>query len=220
MTNTSGVELLATNVALPVTIGERHGDSVLSGIRKKPSPNPTIEVTVAGLVGDGQGDVINHGGFDKAVYAYPAEHFSDWSREHGIVVPYGPGTFGENLTVRGLTEHDVYIGDRWKWGAALLEVCQPRFPCYKLGIALRRPSVVKEMVENGRTGWYLRVLQAGIAPTSGRIEVVERGPGRITVTEVHLARLPASTRDERRHVAQAERLARGLRNGLLDYGDA
>ncbi len=213
------VELLATSVAMPVWIGDRHDEAVLSGIRKKPTPNQMVEVTLAGLIGDGQGDVINHGGFDKAVYAYPADHLGDWSKEHGVSAPYGPGTFGENLTVLGLTEDDVFIGDHWEWGEAILEVCQPRYPCYKLGIVLNRPNVVKEMVANGRTGWYLRVLRAGHAPASGAIEITGRGPGGVSVAEAHLARLPGSTLNQRERVASDVRLAPRLRSALLGHDD-
>lgn len=214
MSDSLSVELVSVNVALPRDIGTRHRKSVISGIHKLPVASEHVVVTSTGLVGDGQGDLVAHGGPDKAVYAYPVEHLPPWTDEHRPTVPYGPGTFGENLSVSGLLETDVMIGDCWAWGEVVLQVCQPRYPCFKLGMKLNRPSAVREMVANLRTGWYLRVLQAGNAPVSGSITVVSLGQQRITVQDAHLARLPAANRELREKVIAEPALAIRLRESL------
>jgi MOSC domain-containing protein YiiM len=208
------VELVSVNVGRPSYIGERRGHMVESGIRKKPVSGTTIDVSLTNLAGDGQADLRNHGGFDKAVYAYPTDHLPAWSAELKPDVPFGPGSFGENLSTAGWLEHEVCIGDVWAWGDAVLQVCQPRYPCFKLGMTLNRPSVVRAMVRNARTGWYLRVLEAGEAPTAGPISVIERGAGSVTVAEAHLARLPDAPLALIERVVSAPALASGLRAGL------
>ncbi|MGD9712512.1 MAG: MOSC domain-containing protein [Thermomicrobiales bacterium] len=209
------IDLVSVNIAIPSRIGERQGKTVLSGIRKVPLKRCSVVVTEAGIIGDGQGDTVNHGGYDKAVYAYPSEHLDSWSQDHGSAERYSPGEFGENLSVRGMLESDVLIGDRWRWGEVVLEVCQPRYPCYKLAMVLERPAIVREMVDNRRTGWYLRVIQAGAAPVDGAIEVIERGPGE-SVLDAHLARLPQADTSLRSRVAENPSLAARLRDALLE----
>jgi MOSC domain-containing protein YiiM len=180
-----------------------------------PGPRSSSGRPPTNLEGDGQADLRNHGGRDKAVYAYPAAHLAIWAAEHGLPEPYCPGAFGENLTIGGWTEEEVCIGDRWQWGETLLEVAQPRYPCFKLGLALDRHAVVRELVANGRTGWYLRVVQPGIAPVAGPIRLVGRAHAGPTVLDAHLARLPEAPRDLIERVAAAPDLAEGLRHHLL-----
>jgi MOSC domain-containing protein YiiM len=144
---------------------------------------PTVTVSRLNIEGDRQADLQVHGGEDKAVYAYPSEHLEAWAREHDR--PFDPGSFGENLSIRGMLEGDAAIGDVWRWGEVLLEVSQPRWPCFKLLMHLGRPSIGRGMIQTGRTGWYLRVVRPGIAPTRGAIEVIRRSPGAPTVREVH-----------------------------------
>jgi MOSC domain-containing protein YiiM len=208
------VELVSVNVGRPGYLGERRGHMVESGIRKKPVSETVIAVSLTNLDGDGQADLRNHGGFEKAVYAYPTDHLPAWSIELNADAPYGPGSFGENLSTAGWLGHDVYIGDVWQWGDAVLQVCQPRYPCFKLGMTLNRPAVVKSMVRTARTGWYLRVLERGEAPVAGPIAVIERGAGAVTVSEVHWARLPDAPVALIERVASAPALAAGLRSGL------
>lgn len=139
------------------------------------------------LAGDGQADLEVHGGADKAVYAYPSEHIAAWADELGQ--PLGPAAFGENLTVAGWLESDVCIGDLWAWGDAVLEVCQPRWPCYKLGMHRGDQGILARLRTTGRTGWYLRVLEPGTAPVAGPITAAVRHPAGVTVADVHEARL-------------------------------
>jgi MOSC domain-containing protein YiiM len=218
--STLAVELVSVNVARPEYLGERRGRMVESGIRKKPVREESIAVSLTNLAGDGQADLRNHGGFDKAVYAYPTDHLPAWTGELVPDAPYGPGSFGENLSTSGWLEHEVYIGDVWQWGDALLQISQPRYPCYKLGMALQRPGVVRAMVQNSRTGWYLRVLEPGIALTGGPISVIERGEGAVTVADVHHARLPGASLELIERVVAAPALADGIRTGLQQQLEA
>ena len=130
--------------------------------------------------------------------------------------PFGPGTFGENLTVAGWTEHDARIGDVWSWGDATLQICQPRYPCYKLSMTTGRPIVGKLMLQTLRSGWYLRVLQAGEAPVGGPITVTERGPEHATVANAVRALLPGSSRELIEAIAEVNALAVNWRESLLE----
>jgi len=155
--------LVAVNVAQPEVIGQRRGKPVSSAIRKRHvATGGLLRLTFENLSGDRQADLRVHGGPDKAVYAYPSEHLPRWNTEFEPEEPFGPGAFGENLTTAGWLETDARIGDVWTWGEALLQVCQPRYPCFKLAMKLDRPRVVDRMLETGRTGWYLRVLAPGV----------------------------------------------------------
>lgn len=171
--------LVSLNVGKPRIIGQRHGEPVLSGIAKSPVGDAPLAVTATNLDGDGQADLRAHGGPDKAVYAYPSEHLPAWSVELGQDL--GPGAFGENLTTSGLVEREVFIGDVWTWGTAVLQVCQPRYPCYKLGIHRGRPDIIALFLDSARSGWYLRVLQPGTASRADAISVTNRLPDPVSV---------------------------------------
>lgn len=120
----------------------------------------SVRATRFGLAGDGVADTRVHGGLDKALLAYSADHYATWSREWGVgELP--PGAFGENLTLRGLDESAVSIGDVWRMGDVLLEVSQPRQPCWKLGRRWERPDLPRLVIAAGRTGWYFRVRREG-----------------------------------------------------------
>jgi len=138
---------------------------------------------------DRQADLRVHGGVDKAIYVYPSEHLPIWTEELGFAEPLGPNAFGENLTTRGIVETDACIGDVWRWGSALVQISQPRGPCYKLEMKLDRPGLIPAFMQSGRTGWYLRVLEPGEAPVTGLIELVERHPVGLTVREANHARM-------------------------------
>jgi len=130
-----------------------------TGFFKEPVPGPVV-VTRTGIVGDGQADLVNHGGPDKAVLAYSAEHYPEWRAE--LNLPEMPhGAFGENLTISELTEAEVCIGDVWKAGEVVFEVSQPRQPCWKLARRWNIRTLPARVIETSRSGWYLRVLQEG-----------------------------------------------------------
>jgi MOSC domain-containing protein YiiM len=126
----------------------------------KSSVRDSVHAGEIGLAGDEQADRKNHGGLDKAVLAYSADHYAYW-RGH-LQLPDMPfGGFGENLTIAGLDENDVCIGDRWQAGEVLFEVSQPRQPCWKMGRRWQMPDLPKQVIQNGKSGWYLRVLEPG-----------------------------------------------------------
>ncbi len=132
-----------------------------------------VRVTQSGVVGDEQADRVNHGGPDKAVLAYSADHYPGWRTELALDLPFG--AFGENLTVSGLTEADVCVGDVWRAGAVVFEVSQPRQPCWKLARRWRVKTLPATVVETGRSGWYLRVRTDGDL-TAGTDLVLEQRP--------------------------------------------
>jgi MOSC domain-containing protein YiiM len=216
MTAVATIELVSVNVALPSYLCERRGHMIESGIRKRPVASETVAVSETNISGDGQADLTVHGGPEKAVYAYPSEHWAPWTEELKPAQPYGPGSFGENLSLAGILEDEACIGDIWRWGDVRLQICQPRYPCYKLAEVLKRPSVVKGMVQNGRTGWYFRVLTPGVAPASGGIEIEARDPAGVTVAMVHAARLPGADKSLVARAASVEALSRVLKWELAE----
>jgi MOSC domain-containing protein YiiM len=179
------VGLVSVNVAEPRVIGAYRGRPVQSAIGKQPVSVDVLRLSALNLEGDRQADLRVHGGPDKAVYAYPSEHLPVWTEELGKVPAFGPGSFGENLTTAGWLEDDARIGDVWAWGDALLQIVQPRSPCFKLGIATGRSDILRKMVANGRTGWYLRVLRPAKVPVAGPIQVIGRATDGVTVREAH-----------------------------------
>ena len=178
------MKLLSVNVSQPKEV-LYNGKPIKTGIFKEPVSGRTM-MRRLNLDGDGQGDLTVHGGIHKAVYAYPAEHYDYWKRELGRDdLTYGK--FGENLTVEGLLEEKVHIGDVFRVGEALVEVSQPRVPCFKLGIKMGIPQIVKPFLESGRVGFYVRVLEEGEVGAGDTIERTKIGEGQMTVKEiVHL----------------------------------
>lgn len=158
---------------------------MVSAIVKHPVDAVAVRVGRLNIDGDRQADLAVHGGAEKAVYAYSADHLPAWSAE--LERRCVPADFGENLTVAGVDESGVRVGDVWTWGDARLQVCQPRLPCYKLGMHLGRPDVLRRMEATGRHGWYLRVLAEGEAPVAGPITLAERGAPGMEVLAVRRA---------------------------------
>ena len=134
------------------------------------------------LDGDAQADLTVHGGPDKAVYAYPGEHYDYWESKLGRKLP--PAAFGENLTTEGLLEDRVHIGDQFRVGTARLVVTQFRMPCYKLGIRFGDPAMVKAFLQAGLPGIYFAVLQEGVVGPNDDIELVHADERQITVREM------------------------------------
>lgn len=152
------MKLLSIQVGRPRKVKWR-GRTVVTGIHKSPVAG-RIMLRRNNLDGDEQADLRVHGGWDKAVYVYPSEHYAFWRTElPGMPLPFG--MFGENFTTEGLDESTVCIGDRFRIGGALVEVTQPRVPCYKLGVKFGRPDMPKRFHASGRFGFYLAVLEEG-----------------------------------------------------------
>ena len=175
------MKLLSVNVGLPRDV-EWRGESVRTSIFKEPVPG-RVRVATLNLEGDRQSDLSVHGGTDKAVYAYPSEHYAFWRKEFpGMEFPWG--AFGENLTTEGLSEDKVHIGDRLRAGSAEFVVTQPRMPCFKLAIRFNRPDIVKRFLRSGRTGFYLAVVREGDVGAGDAIEFAERDEARVSVADV------------------------------------
>jgi MOSC domain-containing protein YiiM len=155
------MKVVSINVGLPREV-EWHGKIVRTSIFKEPVAG-RVRVERLNVEGDRQSDLTVHGGADKAVYAYPAEHYPFWREElPGVDFPWG--AFGENFTTEGLIEDGVHIGDQLTAGSAQFVVTQPRMPCFKLGIRFGRPDMVKRFLRSGRTGFYLAVAREGDVP--------------------------------------------------------
>jgi MOSC domain-containing protein YiiM len=165
----------------------------------------TSEVVVSetNIAGDGQADLVNHGGLDKAIYCYSADNFPFWKESIGYQGDNIHAAFGQNLTVSGIEETRIHIGDRLRWGDVLLEVSQPRWPCFKLDMHSGVPLLMKRLISSGHSGWYLRVIEPGAAPTSGEIVFVERDPLGITVRDAFDARRDPNMNPGRYHEIMA-----------------
>jgi MOSC domain-containing protein YiiM len=142
-----------------------------------------IALTKLNLQGDEQADLTVHGGPDKALYAYPSEHYP-WWRQQMPDVDFPHGKFGENLTTEGLLESDVCIGDEYQVGTAVIKVSQPRLPCYKLGIRFGRADVIKKFMRSGRSGIYFSVLQEGELSAGDEIKFLRGDDYHINVQQI------------------------------------
>lgn len=199
------MRVVSVNVGLPRPVPGR-GGMVMTGIFKDPVAG-RVRVRRLNLEGDGQADLSVHGGPDKAVYAYPSEHYPFWRNElPGHALDWG--AFGENLTVEGWWEDEVHVGDRFRIGTAEMVVTQPRMPCFKLGLRFGRDDVIARFLESGRPGFYLRVLAEGEVEAGDPCERISEDPERVSVVDVVRMFL-----DRHRELSAADRdvLARALR---------
>jgi len=175
------LKLLSVNVALRCEC-QHAGKTIRTGIFKRPLRGP-VQLGRSGLVGDGQADRVNHGGVDKAAYAYSAEDYAYWRHELGREdLPFG--TLGENLCISGSSDDAVRVGDVFRIGEALVRVTQPRVPCFKLGIAMGDAAFVKRFARSRRTGFYAAVLEEGQVEAGDPVARVDRDPLGLTVREL------------------------------------
>jgi MOSC domain-containing protein YiiM len=175
------MRIVSLNVGLPREV-EWRGKTVRTSIFKTPVENRR-HVTTLNVDGDEQSDLSVHGGVDKAVYAYPSEHYAYWRSElPDVDVPWG--AFGENLTTEGVLEEALHVGDHLQIGSAELVVTQPRMPCFKLGIRFGRPDIVKRFLQSRRTGFYLAVLREGEIGAGDTIARTARGDGGLSIADV------------------------------------
>ena len=175
------MKLLSVNVGLPREI-EWNGKIVRTSIFKEPVIGP-VHVTRLNVNGDQQSDLTVHGGPDKAVYAYPSEHYQFW-RSELLDMDLAWGVFGENFTTDGLSEDTLHIGDRLRVGSAEFMVTQPRMPCFKLGIRFNRSDMVKRFLQSGRTGFYFSVLKEGEVAAGDSVELLERDDHNVPVADI------------------------------------
>ena len=175
------MKVISLNVGLPREIASQ-GKLVTTGIFKQPVTGQVM-VRTLNVDGDQQADLSVHGGIHKAVYAYPAEHYQYWRNElPDIDLPWG--IFGENLSVEGLLEDSVYIGDRYRIGELEVVATQPRLPCYKLGIRFGRADMIKKFLSSRRTGFYFKVTREGPVEAGNPIELLDRDQRRISIADI------------------------------------
>ena len=182
--------MVSVNVGLPREVAW-HGRVVRTSIWKDPVEG-LVHVSSLNLAGDQQSDLSVHGGKEKAVYAYPREHYEYWRRELPAT-DLAWGAFGENFTTEGLLEPDIRIGDRIRVGSAEFLVTQPRMPCFKLGVRFGRDDMVKRFLRSGRSGFYLAVIREGEVASGNSLEFVGRDEHGVTVADI--ASLYALDRD-------------------------
>ena len=173
---------------LSVNVGQirqvPHGDQMVATAIFKQPMEDAVEVGELGVAGDKQADTRVHGGADKAVYVYCEPSYAWWREQHPeLTLP--PGTFGENLTFDGLADHEVSVGDRFRIGTVLVEVTQPRQPCFKLGIKMQSPAFVKQFHQAELPGFYLRVLEPGTLQAGQTIERVEQVTDSMTIPDIY-----------------------------------
>jgi len=192
------MKILSVNIGLPREVTWQ-GKLVTTGIFKEPVNAPVMLRTL-NLDGDGQADLTVHGGVNKAVYAYPSEHYGYWRTElPGVDLRWG--MFGENFTTEGLLEEATYIGDRFGIGETEVMVTGPRMPCYKLGIKFGRPDIIKRFLASRRTGFYFAVVREGMVGTSGAIKLIGQEQQDISVADI--TRLYAFEKDDLKSLRRA-----------------
>lgn len=176
--------IVSVNVGLPREVPWR-GMMVETAIFKEPVSGPVM-VRELNLDGDRQADLSVHGGPEKAVYAYPSEHYEYWKRElRDMDLPdMSWGMFGENLTTTGMDESSVNIGDEFRIGGVSVRVTQPRMPCYKLGIKFGRSDIIKRFRDSGRSGFYFSVIKQGALQVGDSVELIRSSSTGVTVADI------------------------------------
>ncbi|WP_106769808.1 MOSC domain-containing protein [Paenibacillus faecalis] len=158
-------EILSINIGKPIQVQFKNKE-ISTGIFKTPTNDPLF-LSWLKFEGDGQADLVHHGGREKAVCVYSFDHYSYWEKELQKTLEYG--AFGENVTIRGMVETEVCIGDIFKLGEAVVQISQPRQPCYKLSVKYDKPDMPLRVQETGYTGFYFRVLEQGMVSRSDRL---------------------------------------------------
>jgi MOSC domain-containing protein YiiM len=195
------MKLISLNVGLPREV-TWHGTRVTTGIFKEPVEG-RIALRTLNLDGDRQADLTVHGGENKAVYCYQLAHYDYWKTElPGRELPMG--VFGENFTVDGPLEDELFLGDRYSVGSAEVVVVQPRMPCYKLGVRFQSDDMVKRFFNSRRTGFYLAVTREGEVEQGDEMKLVSSDPNRVPVSAI--MRLYAAKRYNADDVAWIQRV--------------
>ena len=207
--------LLSVNVGLPRDIPWR-GKTVHTAIWKNPVQGGRM-VRRVNIDGDGQGDLVGHGGEHRAVFVYQTDSYRYWQERLGRSdLTYGQ--FGENFTVDGLSDDEVCVGDRYRIGEALFEVTQPRVTCYRVGIRMEEPQMAALLTSSGKPGFYLRVLQEGEVEAGDEIVKVADGPECMTVAEINaLLYLPGHSRQQLERALRIPALSAGWRTSFQAF---
>ena len=206
-------KVISLNVGLPRTV-KFQGQAVTTGIFKEPVKG-RIKLRRLNLDGDKQADLTVHGGLDKALYAYPAEHYDYWKKRlPNMTLPWG--MFGENLTTEGLLEDQVNIGDVFRVGSSKVVATQPRMPCYKLGVKFGRMDIIRQFMNSKLTGIYFRVLNEGVVGAGDEIEIISRDMNNVTVKDIVRLVTGESSIATLRRATRIEALAEGWRQEFLE----
>jgi MOSC domain-containing protein YiiM len=193
------MKLVTVSVGLPQIVQTADESFVTTAIFKRPVDGP-VRVNELNLEGDAQADLTVHGGWSKAVYAYPSEHYDFWRTE----IPEAEITdsqFGENLSTQGLIETEVFIGDRLRIGSAEFIVTEPRMPCYKLGVRWGRKDILRRFLQSRRSGFYLAVTKTGVVSAGDDIEMISRDENKVSVTDI--VRVWVEDKDDRETMSRA-----------------
>lgn len=176
------MKIISVNVGMPRLLAWE-GATFKTSIFKAPVEG-RVMLRTTNLDGDRQSDLSVHGGPNKAAYGYPAEHYSPWSEElRGVSLPWG--SFGENFTTEGMLENEVYIGDSYRLGGAIVQVTTPRLPCFKLAAKFRSNDIIKRFLETGRCGFYFAVATEGEVGIGDSFEFLERAEPTLSVAAVN-----------------------------------
>ena len=206
------MKLLTVNVALPRDITVK-GKTVRTSIFKEPVTR-RVQVKTLDIEGNGQADLIGHGGEMRAVLVYSFENYAHWETELGRT-DFRFGQFGENFTVEGMLDDEIQIGDRFRIGTAVFEVTQPRVPCYKLGIKMRTEGFYSRLLRSGRPGFYFRVLEQGEVGPGDIIHRLSTHPVGMTVRQIsNLLYFEKNDLDGARRALRIESMSPGWRQSF------
>lgn len=205
-------EIISINVGKPKNF-IYNGKEFVTGIQKQPVDGPVF-LSFLNFSGDGQADLVHHGGRDKAVCVYPYDHYAYW--EHELERKLDVVAFGENLTVKGLLETEVCIGDTFQLGEAVVQVSQPRQPCHKIAKKHRVNDLPLRVQNTGYTGFYFRVLKEGWVETQSRLQLIEKHPLNITVSFANQIMFHDKTNKEGiEQILRVDELSESFRDSLM-----
>ena len=186
------MKIISTNIGLPQTITWKE-KTVQTGIFKKPVNKP-IFLSKLGVDEDAVMNKKVHGGIDKSCYLYPTDHYAFWKQKYPDL-DWNWGIFGENLSVAGLAENKMHIGDVLEIGESIVKITQPRIPCYKLGVRFGHQEIIKQFLEASRSGIYVKVLKEGFVQAGDQVYLLERQSNNLTVSQI-FDQFTASKRDK------------------------
>jgi len=176
------MKLSTVSVGMPRIVQSGRDQFVSTAIFKQ-AVEGRVRVNEFNLEGDAQADLTVHGGWSKAVYAYPSEHYEFWANELPDM-QLAHGNFGENLTTEGLLETEIFIGDKLRIGTAEFVVTEPRMPCSKLGVRFGRTDIIRGFLQSRRSGFYLAVLKTGELAAGDAIQILSRDVNKVSVTDI------------------------------------
>ncbi|SFM46022.1 MOSC domain-containing protein YiiM [Gracilibacillus orientalis] len=203
--------IVSLNVGRP-TVHHLGGQEIKTGFIKKPTHQPHY-LSITGFEEDGQADLKNHGGEEKALLLYPKDHYPFWEEKYQRDFSYP--AFGENITIDGLTERDLYIGDVFQLGEAEIQVSQPRQPCYKIAKVHDIQDMPAVLTETGYSGYYFRVLKEGIVEPTDQLIKVKEDPQQVTPVDVfHCLFQDRKNRERMEQYLQIEALAPNVKRSL------